>query len=231
MSSDKTYVEALAEVCGMEGPLSVRLSAITTVLRAYDTPVSIAYDELIAKLSKVQAGSSAPAIGSTLPSFMLPDQDGKLVILDELLKDGPLVVSFNRGHWCPYCDLELSSFVAAREELSSMGATVVSIMPERLEHLLNLQLRHGTFVRYLSDMDNGYALQLGLAIWVGERVQNCLLADGLDLQRFQDNSTWFLPIPATFVVGRNGIIRGRFVDPDFRNRMVMDDIIKSLQGG
>ena len=81
----------------------------------------------------------------------------------------------------------------------------------------------------LSDIDNGYALTMGLAIWLGERVRKLYLSHGLNLERFQNSSNWFVPIPATFVVGRDGVIVARHVDPDFRNRMDIEDIIAVLK--
>jgi peroxiredoxin len=77
-------------------------------------------------------------------------------------------------------------------------------------------------------MDNGYALSLNLAIWLGAEMQK-MMAGRQDLPAFQGNSSWMLPIPATFVVGRDGIIRARFVDPDYRKRMAVDDLLKALK--
>jgi peroxiredoxin len=78
-------------------------------------------------------------------------------------------------------------------------------------------------------MDNGYALSLNLAIWIGAEMQR-MMAGRQDLPSFQGNDSWMLPIPATFVVGTDGIIRARFVDPDYRNRMAIEDLLAALRG-
>lgn len=225
----QTYEDALAEVCAMDAPLVDRLAAYTQVLRTFAPSYAEACDELIAGFNAARIGNSAPQVGATLPDFMLPDQDGRLAQLSELLRDGPLVVSFNRGHWCPYCELELDTYAAAHELLAAKSVGVVSIMPERREYLLRMRAKHGPAIRFLCDMDNSYALELGLVLWVGERIRALMLADGLDLARFHGNDMWFLPVPATFVVGRDGVVRARHVDPDFRNRAEIDVLLAQLE--
>jgi peroxiredoxin len=84
--------------------------------------------------------------------------------------------------------------------------------------------------RVLTDLDLGYALSLGLASWVGEKIMGMYKAFGIDLAQFQGNGGWFLPIPATLVVGRDGRVKARFVDPDFRHRLRMEDILRAVQG-
>jgi peroxiredoxin len=88
--------------------------------------------------------------------------------------------------------------------------------------------RHEAFP-VLSDIDNGYALSLGLAIWLGEEVRQLDLENGLHLEKYNGNDTWFLPIPATFVVGKDGRIIDRYVDPDFRSRMEIAGIEAALR--
>ena len=81
----------------------------------------------------------------------------------------------------------------------------------------------------LIDMDNGYALSLNLAIWVGAEVQELMAASGRDLPRYQGNDTWMLPLPASFVVDTEGIVRARFIDPDYRKRMAIEDLLQAVQ--
>jgi peroxiredoxin len=80
----------------------------------------------------------------------------------------------------------------------------------------------------LTDIDSGYALSLGLVMWVGESLKKMMKGRGYHLDAFHGNDGWFLPVPATFVVGQNSQIRARFVDPDFRKRMEIDEIIAAL---
>lgn len=161
-----------------------------------------------------------------MPPFALPDHENRLLTLDDLLRQGPAVISFNRGHWCEYCLIELAALRGSLNEFARRGAHVVSIMPEIQAYISEMADRDAFTI--LSDIDNGYALELGLAIWLGDDVRKLYLEHGLELQKFNGNDTWFLPIPATFVVGEDGIIIDRFVDPDFRNRMDISNILSAL---
>jgi peroxiredoxin len=80
-----------------------------------------------------------------------------------------------------------------------------------------------------TDVDNGYAMSLGLAIWVGEEMKRLMVKSGCDPSVTQGTDNWMLPIPATFIVGTDRIIRGRFVDPDYRMRMAIEDMLAALR--
>jgi len=165
-----------------------------------------------------------------MPPFILPDQHGKLMSLDTLLDRGPVAVSFHRGHWCPYCRLNTSALVQAQCDVGAFGAKIVAITPDLQKFALALAPdAEANPIPILIDVDNGYALSLNLAIWVGDELRSIMTAAGCDLAAFQGNDTWMLPIPATFIIGRNGNISARFVDPDFRRRMEIGDIIAALR--
>jgi peroxiredoxin len=128
--------------------------------------------------------------------------------------------------WCEYCLIELAAIRGALNEFARGGARVASIMPET--HTFISQIHHHEAFPVLSDIDNGYTLSLGLMIWLGEDVRQLYLEHGLHVEKYNGNDTWFLPIPATFVVGTDGRIIDRYVDPDFRNRMQIADILAAL---
>ena len=117
--------------------------------------------------------------------------------------------------------------VQAQDRVEAMGAQIVAIMPETQEYTRQLKADSGAPFRILTDLDNGYALSLNLAIWLGTEIQRLLSYQ--DMASFQGNDGWVLPIPATFVVGRDGLVKARFVDPDFRKRMEIDDLIAALK--
>ena len=225
MSEVQTFEQDFALICSMEGPLKVRLEALTKIIAIHDPEFADAYKELVAHLRAAEAGGAAPQIGAIMPSFLLSDHNGHLVGLESMLGKGPVVISFNRGHWCEYCDLELRTFAAAHVEFARHGTRVVSIMPERLEFLRRVSDRTNHTFLTLSDMDNSYAMELGLVIWLGERVQKLLSGSGLSLEKVQGNDSWFVPIPATFVLDSKGVIVARYVDPDFRTRMDVDKVL------
>jgi peroxiredoxin len=229
MTETSPLDEAFQRICATEAPLNERLALFTAAVEAHGQPFAVAYQNLITQLDAAAAGTTAPGPGDTLPDFLLPDYTGRLVQLEKLLEAGPVVVSFNRGHWCQYCELELIAFAEAQAELARHGAQVVSIMPERSEYTRSVRALTGDTVTVVSDIDNGYALSLGLVIWLGETVRGLYQQFGLDIERYQGNGMWFVPIPATFVLDRRGKIVARKVDPDFRTRMDLDEIRAALR--
>lgn len=224
-----TLPEALAEICAMDVPLSVRLAAYASAMRELKSPFADLYDRLVERLSSGNVGAGAPHVGELMPSFLLPDPVGRLVSLEQLLAQGALVVSFNRGHWCPFCKIELASLAEAHQDFVELDAQVVSIMPELQRFTSAVRARLGGRILILTDVDNGYALLLGLTMWVGEPVRGLMAERDLRLDTYQGNDAWLLPLPATFVIGRDGRVKARFVDPNFRNRMEIPDILRALR--
>jgi len=157
----------------------------------------------------------------------LPDENGRLVSLTSLLAQGPVAVMFFRGHWCPYCRLNVRAVIAAQDRIKAFGAQTIAIMPETQEFTGKFKTDSGAPFPVLTDLDNGYALSLNLAIWLGSEIQRLLSYQ--DLANFHGNDGWVLPIPATFVVGQDGVVKARFVDPDFRRRMEIEDLLAALQ--
>jgi len=221
--------EMLSAICAMEAPLAAKLAAYSDALRERNSPFVDAYDGIVARLRSGEAGAAAPKVGEPMPPFMLPDGDGRMVGLDELVGEGPLVLSFNRGHWCPFCKIELRSLAGAAQELAKLDANVVSIMPDRQSFIGPLAGELRGKVSFLSDIDNAYAVSLGLAMWVGEPARALMSGNGWQLDAFQGNDAWLVPLPATFVVGSDGVIVARFVDADFRERMEIADILMALR--
>jgi peroxiredoxin len=230
-SLDQALAEAFLKADHLPAPLDQRLKLYLGESRALLPEMEATYDQLVARISNnIQTSNQVPAVGEVLPDFCLTDSQGKLVELAGLLDKGPLVISFNRGPWCDYCGLELHSLARAYPDIVAAGGEVVSIVPETAKYARNLQATRGVPFRVLTDMDLGYALSLGLAFWVGPKIMDMYRGFGIDLAQFQGNGGWFLPIPATLVVGRDGRVKARFVDPDFRHRMRTEDIVEAVRG-
>jgi len=211
----------------MEGTLGERLRAYASAGRDFFPAYSEAVDRLVVRIQENGGGESAPRPGEPMPSFLLPDETGRLVSLSSLISKGPAIVMFYRGHWCPYCRLNVSAVIEARHEIAAFGGQIVAIMPETQKYAEQFKSESGAPFPVLTDLDNGYALSLNLAIWLGSEIQQLL--SYLDLSDFHGNDGWVLPIPATFVVGRDGLVKARFVDPDFRKRMEIDDLLVALK--
>jgi peroxiredoxin len=163
-----------------------------------------------------------------MPTFNLPDENGRIVNLEELLARGPVAITFHRGHWCPYCRISINALVRAHDLISAEGGQIVAVMPDRQQFVSDLKSTAKAPFLVLTDMDNGYAMSLNLAIWVGTELQK-IIAERHDLPRYQGNDAWVLPIPATFVVGPDGRVKARFVDPDYRKRMAIEDLLAAMR--
>jgi peroxiredoxin len=225
----QTLEQAFAEICVMDGTLGQKLAAYSRKLQELNFPFAEAYDSLVARLIDGGVGATAPGVGEPMPNFALPSHSGRLVRLDELLTQGPVVISFNRGHWCPFCKIELRTIVAYHREIDAHGGQVVSILPDRQEFVEHLDADTQRRLLILTDVDNGYALSLGLAVWLGDRLKELMRGRGLHLDQIQGNDGWFIPWPATFVVAQDGTVVSRHVDPDFRLRMEIDEILDALR--
>jgi peroxiredoxin len=225
--SPTSRTEAFTLAASLEGPLQQRLDFYSQALQSLSPEISEAYDELALRLSPLKA--AGPKAGKTLPDFLLPDADGNLISLASLLEDGPLVLSLNRGHWCPWCRLELRAMRDIYRQVRAEGAQFISIIPETASYSVKLTADNQLPFKVLTDLDLGYSLSLGLMIWVGPKIKSLYSSTGLDLALFQRNEAWMLPIPATFVLSRDGIVIARFVDPDFRKRMEPQDILAALK--
>ena len=211
----------------MDGTLSEQLKAYAAAGRDIFPAYGEAVDRLVTRVKQNGGGEHAPHPGEPMPPFVLPDERGRLVTLPSLLEQGPVVVMFFRGHWCPYCRLNVRAVIKAYDRIKALGANIVAILPETQEYAAKFKSEAAAPFPVLTDLDNGYALSLNLAIWLGAEIERLL--HYLDMPSFHGNDGWVLPIPATFVVGRDGIIRERFVDPDFRRRMAIEDLISTLR--
>ena len=208
--------------------LGEQLDAASRSAKQRRPDASDAIDRMVERLKASGAGGQAPQVGDDMPPFHLPDEHGHIVGLDDLLKRGPVAVTFHRGHWCPFCRISINALVRAHDQIAAEGGQIVAVMPERQQFVSDLRATSKAPFLVLTDMDNGYAMSLGLAIWVGDEMQK-LISERHDLTKYQGNDTWVLPIPATFVVGQDGRIRGRFVDPDYRKRMAIEDLLAAMR--
>jgi peroxiredoxin len=223
-----SFDEAFKRARELDLSLGEQLLAFAEAVRQRTPDFAAAVDRLVERLRKYGAGESAPQVGEPMPTFVLPDDTGHLVSLDELLSRGPVAVTFHRGHWCPYCRININALALAHGEIIADGGRIVAIMPDRQKFVAELKSQANLPFPILTDMDNGYALSLNLTIWVGAEMQK-MMEGRRDLPTFQGNSSWMLPIPATFVVGRDGLIRARLMDPDYRKPMSIVKMLAALR--
>jgi peroxiredoxin len=220
---------AFEQARALDAPLSERLATYARSLRELQPPFADAVDRLVTRLQEGTAIAGAPQEGDAMPPFLLPDHAGRLVALEDLLVQGPVAVTFARGHWCPYCRIAVSALADVSSDITDLGAQVAVIVPDRQQYAAKLKMDAHAPFPILTDLDNGYAMSLGLVFWVGGELQQLMQSRGISPQESQGNDSWFVPVPATFVVGRNGKIVARHVDPDYRRRMEIDSVVAALK--
>nr|SCO70314.1 Reductase [Streptomyces argillaceus] len=170
----------------------------------------------------------ALAVGAHAPRFTLPSATGRTVSLDALLTDGPVVLTFYRGAWCPYCNIALRSLQQHHADITRRGARLVALSPQIPDESLSLTEKHELAFDVLSDVGSDTAKQYGLAFDLPADLAAVYDKLGFDLQRVNGGHARTLPLPATYVIDRDGTVRWAFVDTDYTTRAEPADILAAL---
>ena len=202
---------------------SIRRLRETAELRA-------AYDEFLERLDAGQVAAQAIKPGDTMPGFLLPNAEGRLIDSPGLLARGPLVVTFFRGGWCPYCSATLEALEAVLPELSRTGGTLVAMTPETGGRALAMKRDRGLHYEVLVDVDLAVAMAFGIVFRTPPLYMELLRRHGVDLAERSGNSGWLLPVPAAFLVGQDGVVRRSWVNVDFTQRAEPTEILAALKG-
>jgi peroxiredoxin len=170
-------------------------------------------------------------VNDSTPDFSLPDAFGHEISLRTLLGTGPVVISFYRGEWCPFCNLELRALQQALPEITKLGANLIAISPEKPDNGIVLTEKNKLTFPVLSDFRNAVARQFGIVFRVGDKVQDLsrnVFRNDLALRNGEDS--YELPVPATFVIDGRGIVRFAHVNVDFMTgRAEPKDVIAALE--
>ena len=187
-------------------------------------------DAGIAAVARTGQAARVPHAGQLAPGFTLPDAHGQPVALAELLTQGPVVLTFYRGNWCPYCNVQLRAYQQqVLPELARYGGTLVAVSPQTPELTSLTASEKELSFPVLSDHASTVARQYGLAFGVGEAVGSALRSVGIDLSAFNGTHDDELPLTATFVIGTDGHIAYTWVDANFKHRAEPADILAALQ--
>jgi peroxiredoxin len=169
------------------------------------------------------------AVGDTAPDFTLSDASGKKVTLSILLKNGPVVLNFYRGGWCPYCNLELNALQRNMPAFKKLGAQLIAISPESPDNSLNTKQKHALEFSVLSDLKSDVARKYGIVYRVPDYLKSVFEKFGLDLKAYNQADDIELPIPASYVIDKNRVIRYAFASEDFTIRADIQEILRVLQ--
>lgn len=181
------------------------------------------------KLAKSTILESIPQKGEKLPEFCLVNSFGEARKLEDIRKYGPVIVTFYRGSWCPYCNLELRAYQEVIDEINSLGATLVAITPELPDASLTTLEKRKLKFEVLSDVDSKYIKQIGLSFRLSKKLQEIYKKFRMDVAAHNGNDDYTLPIPATYIVDKHGTIIYSFADSDYTKRADPAEIINQLK--
>lgn len=236
--ADESLVSARSAIQAINIPVDIPLQQQTDAFFAQaksQVPADLLQDLLspVEQLVASSAVENALKEGAQAPDFTLPDALGNQVTLSHLLRHGPVVISFYRGAWCPYCNLELRAYQRVLPQLQELGASLVAISPQTPDHSLSLVEKQQLTFTVLSDVGNRVAREYGLVFTIDEAVRAAHMRIGANLPAFNGDDSWELPMAGTYLVDQSGTIRLASVDPDFSRRLdpsVVIGQIKELKG-
>lgn len=214
--------------------LQDKLDAFKAAFKAgkppYNAPPEIhpIMERATAELIASGPASRAIRAGDRAPEFSLKDQDGNLVSSAALLEKGPLVVTFYRGVWCPYCNLDLQAMNEALPTLQSYGASLVAISPQTAVNSRKSVRTNQLGFPVLSDVHNDTAAAFGLRFTLPDYLIDLYKSLRNDLPAFNGDASWTLPMPARYVIGQDGIVLYSEVSPDYTRRPDPDALFPAL---
>ncbi len=183
----------------------------------------------IETLVQTDIAKNSLKVGEKAPDFTLPDTFGKQITLSELLQHGPVVVTFYRGEWCPFCNLQLHAYQDILPQIKALGASLVAISPQTPDHSLStIEKKELTFT-VLSDVGNTVARKYKIVFALPEQFRTLYTSIGSDVPTFDGDQSWELPMPGTFIIARDGTIRLAFVHEDHTRRLEPAALLDSLR--
>jgi len=232
--TDASLEQAKSTLLATNIPTDIPLQQQTDAFFAQaksQVPADLLQDLLSPIEQLIMSGSAEKVLkeGTQVPDFTLPDALGNPVTLSQLLMQGPVVISFYRGSWCTYCNLELRAYQRVLSQLQELGTSLVAVSPQTPDHSLSLVEKQKLTFAVLSDVGNHVARQFGLVFTIDESVRNAHRRIGANLPAFNGDNSWELPMAGTFLIDQSGTIRLAFVDPDFSRRLDPSIVIAKLK--
>ena len=182
-------------------------------------------EELIAQHIK----DNALQIGQKVENFSLVNHNGENIELADLLKKGPVIISFYRGGWCPYCNLELKALNDYLPQFKTQSAQLIAISPQLPDETLSTAQKNDLEFDVLCDVSNKVAEQFGLLFTLDERIQALYTQFGIDFEHYYGDKSFKLPLPATYVINQEGVITYAFLSEDYTLRAEPIDVMTALE--
>lgn len=192
-----------------------------------DEKKKIAYEDGILAVKESGVLEKAINTGDKAPNFTLPNATGKEISLENELQKGPIVLTWYRGGWCPYCNMQLSAYQKRLSEIQKAGANLIAITPELPDKSLTTSEKHDLDFEVLSDKGNKVAEEFGIVFDLTEEVEK-YYKSSFSFTDYYGTEQGKLPLSVTYVIDKDGTVTWAFVDPDYRNRAEPDDIIEAI---
>lgn len=209
-------LKALLEACRSEYEANAEPHVVDAVRRS------------VQALAETSVAAKAAKAGETTPLFRLRSKRGGFISLSDLLGRGPVVVSFFWGDWCPFCVLELQALAAAHPEIERLGATLIALSPQARNRSFSQGSESEPPFPILQDPGCEIAVRYRIAFTVAQQFRAAYLALGYLNSTKTGSKSWVLPIPATYVLDRTGLIVLSYLDADYTTRLEPTEIIVAL---
>ena len=194
-------------------------------------PIDAGIEKRFAEQQARLASMSFPhalTVGDQAADFELPNAQGRRIRLADQLERGAVVLTFYRGAWCPFCNLQLRGLQQALPEIEAVGASLLAVSPQLPDGSRAISEKNNLTFEVLSDLNSTVASAYGITFTLPPTDQALFLEVGNDLRKAHGDSSWVLPAPATFVIATNGTIQHARVDPDYTSRITADEILSAL---
>jgi peroxiredoxin len=187
------------------------------------------YEAKIEELRADFALASAVGVDEAAPDFALPNAAGKSIVLKELLRTGPVILTFYRGGWCPYCNIQLRAYQSVLPQISASGARLVAISPQLPDNSLDTANKNALTFDVLSDVRNEVARSYGLVYSLPEEIRAALRSNNKALPSINGDQSWELPVPATYVIARDQHVALAYIEVDYRKRLEPEALLTRLK--
>lgn len=188
------------------------------------------FSEEQAELSQSGIAKNALQPGVEAPLFTLPDATGNNVSLQNELKNNNVILTFYRGVWCPFCNLQLKLYQEILPQIKALGATLIAVSPMTPDNSISMKEKHSLEFSVLSDFDNATARKYGIVFTQAAHVAEVGIQLGADIAKFNGVEKREVPIPATFFIGKDGLIKHTFAEGDYTKRLEPQQILNILTG-
>jgi peroxiredoxin len=211
------------------------LSAELNTLLTQHLPGKLSAEQLtvlkehLGRLATENIEAKSLKVGDTVPDITLPNASEKPVSVQTILKQGPVVLTFYRGSWCPFCNLQLNALQQELPKIKQAGASLIAISPQTPDNSLDVVEKHNLTFEVLSDAGNRIAKQFGLVFKTEDAFKAFQSKLGVDLAEFNNDATYELPTPATYIINTDGKIAYASVQSDWTQRIEPSEVVEALK--